>query len=1191
MTPENLTCPACGAGLDLSSPAAGSNGQALCSACSASTPATATGPEGIATPPSGRAEVGSFPPPRDETVGDFATLGPSAPETALNWQDGTLVADRFRIVRFVSQGGMGKVFLAQDETLGRPIALKCVPQEILFDGDARDDLRQEASRLLDLAHDNIVRIHTYYDGPTWPFFAMEFLQGPTLKQLLRDRKHAGKLPGVDELLFIARQVGQGLAHAHAKGIIHRDLKPGNLMLAEASSEPLGQGDLIKITDFGVSRVVADSTLRQTGKRSGTLPYMSPEQFRGEPCTVESDIYSFACTLYEIFQGTPPFHTGEIGYQILHLPPPPFTREIPRLIREAIFRGLAKQPVDRFRSVEAFVQALHGETLPVRRAVSRWVGAAALVGLGLVVAVAMAAFPHLGDRSEVSKAPVRQIAPLAPTETQKLETEEFLRRLRDELGKQIPAQIGREFADKMGSAPGTASFRFRMPEHRSSSHQRSLLERLVLQYTGDEAKDQKGELKGKLLEGAKVFELENFKQGWYSLRAFLTRPDGSGADLVLEIPHKFRIDLSPPSFEVLPVRPEAFINASPPLHLTFFEAVDFKLHSTGDPGDIAEAFTSLSFGDSAMRWVRLQNQPEWRMERLPPGVTTTHRIYATDAVGNRSAALEVSVRRLKLEVDSFGLALPEGVTGNLATVTGVLRVEGEQSPSLCYFVKDLPVVPESTGTGTTDTEFEVGGLWRDPSGIPFSAVLRLPSVTNTIEVRFAWKDNAPQPFARPMRITDVKVRAPRLSLEELPRRTAVGRVKLAGSIDPYFEGLELGLERKGQSSQRLGLSPSALASSATFAQDVELLEGENTFLVSFYYRGDPLSAAVASQKAFSIYSDKVPPGLEGPVRFEPAGDELFVIFRPAEELAELRVEESASGQEGTWRTLEKDPGGRTYTHVFPIPFLPKTLRLEMTDLAGLVGRSTHLCPITRADLEGGDITRIPRSGAVGVSATGVGVPVPAVEGQREGPPVLTPAVAADLSLPSGVTIIAAPFVRESGMEFVPLGADRLEIARTEISERAWFSFLAERQQGLLKSGDLETPMVLLDHPPELLEEFLSWFEVRANDGYTYSIPTEDEWLVALAGIGDVERAREVIRGWVRDGKGELEGAPVRNLAFGVQEIVRKAGQLRVMGGIGASSSAGKPRALEGHCLEARAYDAQMRKTLGQYTGARLVRRPR
>ena len=130
------------------------------------------------------------------------------------------------------------------------------------------------------------------------------------------------------------------------------------MLAKPVEGILQPSDTIKITDFGISRVVADSTLRQTGKRSGTIPYMSPEQFRGELSTPSSDIYSLACTLYELSAGSPPFYTGDIGYQIMNIEPAPL-EDLPRTISETILRGLSKDAEDRFESAEEFVAAIEG----------------------------------------------------------------------------------------------------------------------------------------------------------------------------------------------------------------------------------------------------------------------------------------------------------------------------------------------------------------------------------------------------------------------------------------------------------------------------------------------------------------------------------------------------------------------------------------------------------------------------------------------------------------------------------------------------------------------------------------------------------------------------------------------------------------------------------------------------------------
>ena len=196
-------------------------------------------------------------------------------------------------------------------------------------------------------------------GPSSPW---NTCKGPTLKKLLRKRRQYGTEFSIEEVLIIARQVAKGLTYAHSKGIVHRDLKPANLMLAEPVKGQITEDDVVKITDFGVSRVVADSTLRQTGKRSGTLPYMSPEQFRGELCTQKSDIYSFACTLHELVSGSPPFTTGDIPYQILNVRPQ-MSQRLPRSFANALLRGLAKDPDDRYESVEAFVAALEGNEAP------------------------------------------------------------------------------------------------------------------------------------------------------------------------------------------------------------------------------------------------------------------------------------------------------------------------------------------------------------------------------------------------------------------------------------------------------------------------------------------------------------------------------------------------------------------------------------------------------------------------------------------------------------------------------------------------------------------------------------------------------------------------------------------------------------------------------------------------------------
>src|SRR5688572_23430273 len=464
---EKASCPACGVDMAASPPGGAADGGVtppVCPACG----------EGV---PRNVEESGLARPSLDDTVGKDDTVGEGAPsalperDPAGGWPEGFLVAERFRIVRRVGQGGMGTVYLAQDETLGRQIALKRIPQEVLYDGDARDDLRDEANRLLDLAHENIVRVHTYYDGPSWPFFAMEFLQGPTLKSLLLDRAERGTAFAPHEVLAIARQVGRGLAHAHAKGVIHRDLKPSNLMLASMPGKEIRDSDVVKITDFGIARVVADGSLRQKTRRSGTLPYMSPEQYRGESSTVQSDVYSFACTLYELASGKPPFQTGDIGYQIQHRVPPPVPG-IPRAMNQAIAKGLAKDPRRRFQSVDEFLRVLEGRPVAGLRVPgagwkttrSPWGGVAVSSAIVVCSAILFVITGGLrGSRDElrgrgVAPAPiVTRTIPLDPSER------ELRDRLRAEIQRQIPPIVGQpHISRRMPSVSAVPSDEKRLP---------------------------------------------------------------------------------------------------------------------------------------------------------------------------------------------------------------------------------------------------------------------------------------------------------------------------------------------------------------------------------------------------------------------------------------------------------------------------------------------------------------------------------------------------------------------------------------------------------------------------------------------------------------------------------------------------------------------------------------------------------
>jgi len=204
---------------------------------------------------------------------------------------------------------MGIVWLARDEELEREVALKFLPDLMLQDRAALDDLKRETRRSLELTHPHIIRIHDFVHDERSGCISMEYVDGETLATL-RCRKEQ-KVFGPQELTSWMAQLCDALDYAHNRaGIIHRDLKPANLMVNQ-------RGDL-KVADFGIARTLADSlkllTLEQQG-RSGTLCYMSPQQLEGERGTHLDDIYSLGATIYDLLTSKPPFYSGNIDQQI------------------------------------------------------------------------------------------------------------------------------------------------------------------------------------------------------------------------------------------------------------------------------------------------------------------------------------------------------------------------------------------------------------------------------------------------------------------------------------------------------------------------------------------------------------------------------------------------------------------------------------------------------------------------------------------------------------------------------------------------------------------------------------------------------------------------------------------------------------------------------------------------------------
>ena len=253
--------------------------------------------------------------------------------------EGTLLANRYHIVRHLGQGGMGSVWLVEDTQLdGKPFAVKMLPSVLVSNKRAYRQLKDEALVAMKLTHSNIVTLRAFEENNGNPFLVMDYIKGQTLDDYLAEK---GRL-SEDETIRLLKPVAAALDFAHARGIVHRDVKPGNVMIAKDGTP--------YILDFGIAREIQETLTRVTGKlSSGTLLYMSPEQLNGESPKPAQDVYSFAAMAYECLKGEPPFVRGAIEDQIKNKPPEPLPRG---RFCASVMAGLAKKPEDRPLRCEA-----------------------------------------------------------------------------------------------------------------------------------------------------------------------------------------------------------------------------------------------------------------------------------------------------------------------------------------------------------------------------------------------------------------------------------------------------------------------------------------------------------------------------------------------------------------------------------------------------------------------------------------------------------------------------------------------------------------------------------------------------------------------------------------------------------------------------------------------------------------------
>ncbi|MBV9250366.1 MAG: serine/threonine protein kinase [Acetobacteraceae bacterium] len=263
---------------------------------------------------------------------------------------------RYEIIGLLGSGGIGHVYAARDPQLGRAVAIKSLRPEYSADRGFLDRFRAEAANLAGLSHPNITTLYDLHSDGQQLYMVMELVHGHTLETVLTRCKRLG----LRESLAIIAQTASGLGHAHRVDVIHRDIKPSNLMLTESG--------LLKITDFGIARVRGSQRLTRAGSIVGTLAYVPPEQIKGLEGDERSDLYSLACVLYEMLSGDPPFN-ADTEYELIraHVEahPAPLANRIPGLpasVEQALLCALAKNPDERFATIEEFSRALGADVI-------------------------------------------------------------------------------------------------------------------------------------------------------------------------------------------------------------------------------------------------------------------------------------------------------------------------------------------------------------------------------------------------------------------------------------------------------------------------------------------------------------------------------------------------------------------------------------------------------------------------------------------------------------------------------------------------------------------------------------------------------------------------------------------------------------------------------------------------------------
>ncbi|MEU6409447.1 protein kinase [Microbispora sp. NPDC046933] len=258
----------------------------------------------------------------------------------------------YTVEAVVGRGGMATVYRARDQRLGRAVALKVLAPQLAHDDRFRDRFVRESRMVASIDHPNIIPVYEAGERDDLLFIAMRYVEGSDLRKLVQSE---GALPvGRANPLFA--QIASALDAAHAHGLVHRDVKPANILVTRS--------DHVYLTDFGLTKSsAAEAGLTSHGHFMGTPRYVAPEQIRGLPVDGRSDLYAFACVVYEALAGQPPFQRDTelalLYAHVSHDPPPltPYRPDLPHAVNAVIRQALAKSPAERFATCQAFVSAL------------------------------------------------------------------------------------------------------------------------------------------------------------------------------------------------------------------------------------------------------------------------------------------------------------------------------------------------------------------------------------------------------------------------------------------------------------------------------------------------------------------------------------------------------------------------------------------------------------------------------------------------------------------------------------------------------------------------------------------------------------------------------------------------------------------------------------------------------------------